>query len=91
VLRRSRITGWVTNHPVWLEGRRRYLDIAFVSRRVVIEFDGRMNHGPAQFEDDRQRQNALVKDGWRVLRITWRMLEDPARLLALVRGVLALT
>ena len=42
------------------------------------------------FESDRWRQNALVADGWRVLRFTWDMLHDhPEVVVAAVRGMVA--
>jgi very-short-patch-repair endonuclease len=58
-------------------GRTYYLDIAFRSLRLAIEIDGRLHEDdPDLFESDRWRQNALVRDGWRVLRFTWAMLRD---------------
>jgi very-short-patch-repair endonuclease len=38
------------------------------------------------FESDRWRQNALVAQGWRVLRFTWAMLCDHPE--AFISGVL---
>lgn len=73
---------------MWLAGRRRFLDLVFVTERVVVEFDGRVAHGWEQFDDDRYRQNELVRDGWTVIRLTWAMLDDPAYVRALVIGAL---
>ena len=43
------------------------------------------------FESDRWRQNALVADGWRVLRFTWRMLkEHPEVVVAAISARIAL-
>ena len=43
----------------------------------MIEIDGRLHEDdPDVFENDRWRQDALVLEGWTVLRFTWRMLED---------------
>lgn len=90
LLRDAGITGWTANHPVVLEGRRYFLDIAFPRLRLVLEVDGRLHEDdPAVFENDRLRQNALVLDGWTVLRFTWRMLDaDPAGFVAAVRAAL---
>jgi very-short-patch-repair endonuclease len=77
ILRASRLTGWETNFPVFLEGRLYYIDIAFPHVKLAIEIDGRLHEEDQDlFESDRWRQNALVADGWRVLRFTWEMLRD---------------
>lgn len=89
MFRRGGLTGWVTNHPLRLGESSAYLDIAFPHLRVVIEVDGYAHHGREQFESDRERQNELVRRGWRVIRVTWAMIQQPQRLLDLVRDVLA--
>jgi very-short-patch-repair endonuclease len=77
IFRASRLTGWETNFPVFLEGRLYYIDIAFPHVKLAIEIDGRLHEEDQDlFESDRWRQNALVADGWRVLRFTWEMLRD---------------
>jgi len=44
---------------------------------LAIEIDGRLHEADEDlFESDRWRQNALVAEGWRVLRFTWAMLRD---------------
>lgn len=89
MLRKERIVGWLTNLAVDCRGKRRYLDIAFPKLKLAIEFDGREVHSLASvFEDDRERQNALVADGWTVLRVTWAMLADPPRLITLIKEVM---
>ncbi len=91
ILRRARIVGWKTNVPVFLSGRLYYIDIAFPRIKVAIEIDGRLHQDDSDlFESDRWRQNALVADGWRVLRFTWDMLkEHPEVVVAAVRAVIA--
>jgi very-short-patch-repair endonuclease len=97
IYRDAGIAGWVTNRktviPDWATY---YLDIAFEELRVAVEIDGWAYHSQADvFESDRLRQNALVLDGWIVLRFTWRMVtEDPDYLvrttleaLAAARGI----
>jgi very-short-patch-repair endonuclease len=61
---------------VFLEGHRYFIDIAFPHIKLAIEIDGRKHEEDHDlFESDRWRQNALVGDGWRVLRFTWEMLQ----------------
>jgi very-short-patch-repair endonuclease len=51
------------------------LDARWPQQRLVVECDGFAAHGTRRaFEDDRARDRALVADGWRVVRITWRQL-----------------
>jgi very-short-patch-repair endonuclease len=77
LLRTARIKGWQPNLPVLIDGQVFYIDIAFKQQKLAIEIDGRL-HETAEdlFESDRWRQNALVADGWRVLRFTWAMLRE---------------
>jgi very-short-patch-repair endonuclease len=91
LLRRAGIRGWKTNLAVVLDGRWYYIDIAFRRLKVAIEIDGRLHQDDEDlFESDRWRQNALVRDGWRVLRFTWAMLrEHPEAVIAAVRAVIA--
>ncbi len=91
LLRRARVTGWQANVPVVLHGQRYYLDVAFPASKLVVEIDGRLHEDdPEVFENDRWRQNALILDGWLVLRFTWRMLEEhPGRFVADVRSAIA--
>lgn len=44
-------------------------DLVDKRARVIVEIDGREFHiEPAVFNQDRRRQNALVLDGWLMLR-----------------------
>ena len=46
-------------------------------QRLIVEFDGYATHGTRRsFEEDRRRDQQLVAKGWRVVRITWRQLND---------------
>jgi very-short-patch-repair endonuclease len=77
ILRAAGLTGWRTNFPIFLDGRLYYIDIAFPHLKLAIEIDGRLHEEDVDlFESDRWRQNALVADGWRVLRFTWQMLRE---------------
>ncbi|RYZ31304.1 MAG: DUF559 domain-containing protein, partial [Propionibacteriaceae bacterium] len=74
LLREAGISGWRSNFAVRTAGRLFYVDIAFPGRRVAVEIDGRLHELDQDvFENDRWRQNALVLDGWTVLRFTWAM------------------
>lgn len=76
-LRGAGITGWVANLPVSAGGSRYFLDIGFRAKRLALEIDGRIHQLDEKlFHSDRIRQNALILDGWRVLRFTWRILDD---------------
>lgn len=79
ILTGARISGWVANATIRLEGQLFHPDVLFEAERIVLEFDGRASHQSAeQFIRDRERQNLLVLAGYRVLRFTWEHLDDPA-------------
>jgi very-short-patch-repair endonuclease len=61
-----------------------------VDQRLVVELDGHEFHRTrAAFERDRIRDAALQLAGFRVLRITYRRLEqEPAEVIATVRALL---
>jgi uncharacterized protein DUF559 len=62
----------------WIE-----CDFAWPRRRVIVELDGRASHGTAAaFERDRTRDRRLHAAGWRVVRVTWRQLDQSAAELA---------
>lgn len=63
------------------------VDLAYPKTRLAIEADGYAFHsGRRAFERDRERQNALVNAGWRVLRVTPNQLDNDASAFA---GVVA--
>ena len=77
LLRSAGITGWRANRKVVIEGHVYYIDVAFPALKLAIEIDGRLHETNEDlFESDRWRQNALVLEGWMVLRFTWTMLVD---------------
>jgi len=84
LLRRARIGGWRVGYRCLVY----QLDVAFPEQRLAIEVDGWAWHVEVdRFRADRQRQNALVNAGWRVLRFTWHDLN--ARPEAVVSGIRA--
>ncbi len=53
------------------------VDFHWPKDRVIVEFDGRETHDtPYGWERDHERDLELELNGWRVIRITWRMLTE---------------
>jgi very-short-patch-repair endonuclease len=58
-----------------VRGKPYRIDVSYPAARIAIEGDGFGVHTMREvFEGDRARQNALVLDGWLILRFTWRQL-----------------
>jgi very-short-patch-repair endonuclease len=92
LLRAARIEGWHANHEVWLRGYgQAFLDLAFTECRVLVEIDGWAYHrGLRSFLRDARRQNALVLEGWVVIRTNWFELQEaPEVFVANLREALA--
>jgi very-short-patch-repair endonuclease len=60
---------------------------------VAIEFDGWAHHSDVErFRADRQKGNALVRAGWRLLRFTWHdLVNRPRYVIAEIRAALRAT
>lgn len=74
-----------------IERRKFRIDIAFVERKIAVEVDGWAFHGKhrSAHAKDRERQNLLVLEGWRVLRFTaGQIYGDLPSVLAMIQGVL---
>lgn len=57
------------------------VDCVWPEQRLIVELDGRAAHDTSHaFERDRERDRALAAAGWRVIRITWRQLEEEPHL-----------
>jgi very-short-patch-repair endonuclease len=57
------------------------VDCAWPEQRVIVELDGHATHSPTHaFEGDRARDRRLEAAGWRVIRITWRQLQEEPEL-----------
>jgi very-short-patch-repair endonuclease len=53
------------------------VDALYTSQRMVVEVDGYASHGTRRaFELDRRRDGDLTAAGYRVMRVTWRQLEE---------------
>ncbi len=58
-------------------------DFRWTAERLIVELDGFETHGTrAAFERDRARDRALTAEGWRVVRVTQRQLDDAPEQLA---------
>lgn len=67
----------VLQHPVAVPSGCRFIDVAYPSVRLALEYDGVDEHTRVRrFVDDRVRQNDLVLRGWTVLRYTHAQLRD---------------
>lgn len=68
---------------VQAEGRGFRADFRIKGSRVLLEFDGRVKYatgdGRVLFEE-KQREDALRRAGWVVVRVVWSDLQDPAAL-----------
>jgi very-short-patch-repair endonuclease len=90
-MRGARLMGWKANHDITVGGALYFIDIAFLGAKLAVEIDGRLHENdPYVFENDRLRQNALVRSGWRVLRFTYAMLvNEPEYVIDAIRAALA--
>jgi very-short-patch-repair endonuclease len=63
------------------------VDAAWPDERLIVELDSWEYHRTrAAFAADRRRDRRLAAAGWRVLRVTWRDLDEPGRLAAELAG-----
>jgi very-short-patch-repair endonuclease len=64
------------------------VDFVWRDRNLIVEVDGYAYHrAPSRFERDRENDVTLTIQGWRVLRFTWRKVEErPAWVAAAVTG-----
>jgi very-short-patch-repair endonuclease/predicted transcriptional regulator of viral defense system len=67
------------------------IDFTWLDRRLMVEADSLRHHGTrAAFERDRRRDQQLTAAGWRVVRFTWRQVDEtPAEVAATLRSLLA--
>lgn len=72
-----------------LDGRKIEADCLWHKQRLIVELDGGQSHRTrAAFESDRERDRRLQAAGWRVIRVTWRQLDDPHAVLDDLRRLL---
>jgi very-short-patch-repair endonuclease len=66
------------------------VDLVWRDRNLIVEIDGYAFHSMRRsFEQDRRRDQRLVSRGWRVIRITWRQMQDEVLLVATLATALA--
>jgi hypothetical protein len=80
------------NTGIEVRGRWMECDCVWRSHRLIVELDSREFHGTgAAFERDRARDRVLQASGWRVVRVTWRQLDDDGdRVAADLRELMAI-
>ena len=78
-------------YPVRAGGRTVHIDIAWPDRKVGVEVDGYGGHaGRESMDKDHRKQNALILEGWTILRVGWdRLTADPTGFANEVRAVLS--
>jgi len=65
-------------------------DLAWPSRRLLVEADGAAVHSSLEaLYHDRRRQNALIAQGYTILRFTWEDTRRPGYVVSAVRAALA--
>ena len=80
IIRDAGLPAPLRRYPVEVGGRRYVIDMAYLQLRIAIEVDGFGPHGTrTAFDGDRERQNALVLDGWTILRFTSRSTDAEIR------------
>lgn len=81
----------VTQHPVIIDEKKYYLDLAWPEVKRFVECDGWDAHGTPRVMDlDFRRQNQLVLAGWQPLRFAWRTVQnEPAIVAQEIRASLA--
>lgn len=68
------------NHPIRVNGRTFYLDLAWPHARVGIEYNGEVHYrNRAQYEDEHHRLHLIRDAAWDVRVLTWSDIRDPAR------------
>lgn len=71
-LPRPEVNAWIPLEPTGYEA-----DFLWRSQRLIAEVDGHETHGTRHaFEHDRRRDQRLTLTGYRVVRFTWRQVED---------------
>jgi very-short-patch-repair endonuclease len=74
------------------DGRRYRADFRIIGSRVLVEFDGAVKYADGRREtlfEEKQREDALRREGWTVVRLVWSDLDDPERVRRRVLDALA--
>lgn len=71
LLRQAGILGWEGNVSMVIDGKERWVDVAFKRSKIGIEVNSFEHHSSRlQMERDYGRLNELTKDGWRIYSVT---------------------
>ncbi|MFL5840428.1 MAG: type IV toxin-antitoxin system AbiEi family antitoxin domain-containing protein [Thermoleophilaceae bacterium] len=91
LLLRANLPRPVLNATIELGEQKIEVDALWPDHKLIIELDGReTHHTKTAFEQDRLRDRKLAANGYTVIRITWRQLEDDrAQVLADIRAALS--
>ncbi|WP_083713772.1 endonuclease domain-containing protein [Brachybacterium sp. P6-10-X1] len=73
---------WPVTDPV--TGMEYWVDLAYVQRRIAIEYDGKDHFTPEQQRKDHRKDELLHRLGWTVLRITVEDHRNPGDFFALL-------
>ena len=57
-----------------------FIDFADVDRKLALEIDGRQHRLPDRKASDKKKDNYLISNGWKVLRIPWRKIDNKFRI-----------
>lgn len=76
-------------HPVPVDGRCCYLDLAYPEVRLGVEFDGRHHRTAEQARIDLRREALLTAAGWKIIRFdAWTVFNRPDRIVTSTRAEL---
>lgn len=77
-------------HELRCEGRLYRADFRVRGTRVLVEFDGAVKYAnPRDLFEEKQREDALRRAGWMVVRLVWADLDHPERVRARVLEAIA--
>lgn len=93
-LKTAGISGWVANERVVTALGVFKPDVRFDEVKLAVEIEGRRYHAEAAdrdaFEKGARRTQALIDDGWYVLKFTaTQIMNDPAKVIGTIRTVIA--
>jgi very-short-patch-repair endonuclease len=84
------LAGLEVNYPVTTSGGYNYRgDLAFPEYKMFIEYQSELHRTTEAFRADMTRISRLEADGWYVMQVNIRDLDDPAELVQRIRRLLA--
>jgi very-short-patch-repair endonuclease len=85
------LAGLEVNYPVTTSGGYNYRgDLALPDHKVIIEYQSELHRTTEAFRADMTRISRLEADGWYVMQVNVRDLDDPAELVQRIRRLLVL-